>query len=434
MLSNKRGEKMKELIQQRLKHITNLKDRKMLRDVLEDVYTHIVDYNMDMYNKLEQRIYNEIDDPLEKFYIYSTILDRKEIDPISAFFHPMIPQEVELDNYNFDEIAEQIVAGTPVILASIFLQCDAMTFQQILQNKKQYTAFIKTDKNTYKANVTLKQCTKYIHQIENIYHIFQINGVQWNTINCPYAYRFVDVVLQSDITLGSDEKITEITVDLEEYEKYKILNHIPVWNIDHITLSDKSFPMPAKDRINYEHIVSIEQEGTQNGYMADTENTDFEYLKRYQNNLVMVSCQEKQHDWSFIKIENSSNLKNKEQFHYEIFSNKRELGFAGRFAATKSLIIRTKGELARLLQHYETANDLILKDTEILEHYPKPPQTIDYNHFIDDNIRIDKFKKVMLLKFEAKNKQDAFILDKMSFIVSEIQLLFPEYRCIGEIT
>ena len=144
MLSNKRGEKMKELIQQRLKHITNLEDRKMLRDVLEDVYTHIVDYNMDMYDKLEQRIYNEIDDPLEKFYIYSTILDRKEIDPISAFFHPMIPQEVELDNYNFDEIVEQIVAGEAVILASIFLQCDAMTFQQILQNKKQYTAFIKT--------------------------------------------------------------------------------------------------------------------------------------------------------------------------------------------------------------------------------------------------------------------------------------------------
>ena len=77
---------MKELIQQRLKHISNLDERRMFRKVLEDVYTHIVDYNMDMYDKLEKRIYNEIDDPLEKFYIYTTILDRKDVDPISEFF------------------------------------------------------------------------------------------------------------------------------------------------------------------------------------------------------------------------------------------------------------------------------------------------------------------------------------------------------------
>ena len=35
---------MKELIQQRLKHISNLDERRMFRKELEDVYTHIVDY------------------------------------------------------------------------------------------------------------------------------------------------------------------------------------------------------------------------------------------------------------------------------------------------------------------------------------------------------------------------------------------------------
>ena len=39
----------------------------------------------------------------------------------------------------------------------------------------------------------------------------------------------------------------------------------------------------------------------------------------------------------------------------------------------------------------------------------------------------------MLVKFEAHNKEDYLMLDKMSFIVSEIQILFPEYHCIGEI-
>ncbi|MCI9355639.1 MAG: hypothetical protein HFE58_12765 [Firmicutes bacterium] len=423
---------MKELIQQRLKHISNLDERRMFRKELEDVYTHIVDYNMDMYDKLEKRIYNEIDDPLEKFYIYTTILDRKDIDPISEFFHPILEEETQ-ELFDLSEITEKLNAGEKVILTSIFLKCDALTFQEILKSEKEYKSFIQTDKSKYEVKVTLQQTTRYSGEIEKIYHIFQMNGSQWNTINCPYAYRFADIVLQTDTVIGNDENITEITVDLEEYEKYKVLNHIPVWNIKHITLSDKSFPMPAKDRINFEHIVSIEEEGTENGYMADLGNTDFEYLKRYQNNVVIVSHYEKQNQWSFVKIENNTNLKDRQKFTYEILSNKRELGFAGRFASVKSLVIRTKGEIARLMQCYETAKDLTFKEVEILEQYKKVQQTSDCNHFIDENIRVDRFKKIMLIKFEAHNKEDYLILDKMSFIVSEIQILFPEYHCIGEI-
>ncbi len=426
------GEKMKELIQQRLKHISNLDERRMFRKVLEDVYTHIVDYNMDMYDKLENRIYNEINDPLEKFYIYTTILDRKEVDPISEFFHPILEKETE-ELFDLSEITEKLNAGESIVLTSIFLKCDALTFHEILKSNREYKALIQTDKNKYEVKVILKQTTRYMEEIEKIYHIFQVNGSQWNTINCPYAYRFVDIVLYTSTMFENSETITEITVDLEEYEKYKVINHIPVWNIKHITLSDKSFPMPAKDRINFEHIVSIEEEGTENGYMADLGNTDFEYLKRYENNIVIVSHYEKQNNWALVKIENNSNLKDRQKFIYEVLSNKRELGFAGRFASVKSLVIRTKGEIARLMQCYETAKDLTFIDVEILEHYPKIQQTTDCNHFIDENIRIDRFKKIMLIKFQANNKEDYLILDKMSFIVSEIQILFPEYHCIGEI-
>ena len=48
-----------------------------------------------------------------------------------------------------------------------------------------------------------------------------MNGSQWNTINCPYAYRYVDIVLQTSTMFENSENITEITVDLEEYENIK---------------------------------------------------------------------------------------------------------------------------------------------------------------------------------------------------------------------
>ena len=424
---------MKELMAERLKHVTNLEERRRLRGVLEDVYSHIVDYNMNMYELLEQRIYNEIDDPLEKFYIYTTILDRKDIDPISDFFHHMLEEEVKEGYYDLAEIAEQLNGGKKIPLTSVFLSCDAMTFQEIVHSQREYKGYIKTDKDIYEISVTLHQSTRYQEEIEKLYHIFQINGIQWNTINCPYAYRFVDIILHSDTKLGLGEKITEITVDLDEYEKYKVLNHIPVWNVKHIIAQDKSFPMPAKDRINYEHTVSIEEEGVENGYMTDFGNQEFTYLKRYQNSLIIVSQQEKQDKWALVKIENSKNLKTREQFYYEVLSNQRKLGFGGRYTTVKSLVIRTKGEIARLLEAYEAGRELVFQDTEILESYAKPQQTMDCNHFIDENIRADRFKRIMVIKFQAKDREDYLVLDKMSFLVSEVQLLFPEYRCIGEI-
>ena len=134
-----------------------------------------------------------------------------------------------------------------------------------------------------------------------------------------------------------------------------------------------------------------------------------------------------------VKIENSKNLKTREQFHYEVLSNQRKLGFGGRYTTVKSLVIRTKGEIARLLEAYEAGRELVFQDTEILESYAKPQQTMDCNHFIDENIRADRFKRIMVIKFQAKDREDYLVLDKMSFLVSEVQLLFPEYRCIGEI-
>lgn len=54
------------------------------------------------------------------------------------------------------------------------------------------------------------------------------------------------------------------------------------------------------------------------------------------------------------------------------------------------------------------------------------------NPFISDNVRVEHDKKIMHLGFR-KRGTDSFILeDMMSFLVSEIQMYFPEYKCEGE--
>jgi hypothetical protein len=348
--------------------------------------------------------------------------------------HPMVPTDLDDVVYDMAAMNESLTTGAPVVMASVFMGCSAPMLAQSLARKRAYKGYVTTDKGTYEIGARLKRCTKYIDAIEGLYRAFQNNNVEWGTVNCPYAYKFVDVVLDTALQLENREKIKEITVDLAEYEAYKVPNAVPLWNVTTMPARDAEFPapMPAVDRILYEHKIALEALGAQNGYMVALGNNDYIYQRRTEDALIIASAVNNQAAWELLQISHISNLKQK-QYPYETVSNKRDMGFAGKFSGVKSLVIRTRGEIARLLQSYDTGRQLAFRHVEILDRYNKPPQTFDFNTFVDDNIRVDPYKKVMLVAFESGG-DDKLIYDKMSFLVSELQILFPEYKCVGELT
>jgi len=230
--------------------------------------------------------------------------------------------------------------------------------------------------------------------------------------------------------LAEGAVINEITVDLGEYDHYKQVNIIPMWNIKTIEVMENSFPMPAIDRINYEHSIPLDNK--QNGYLVAMESPDFMYTIRRENELVIVTTNDDQQPWQLLQLEHISNMK-RPGIPFEMLTNNRDRGFVGRFHAVKSIVIRTEGEVARLLCSYEQSKTAVFQGMDILEKYEKPIETIDYNCFMDDNIRVDANKMVMLLKFKVHGGEKFLVYDKIAFLVSEVQLIFPEYHCIGEI-
>ena len=426
---------MKKLIQDRLNTISDLDERRMLRNVMLDVYENVVNYNMDMYERLEHRIYSEITDPKESYYVYTSIDTIDNIDPIDDFLHPMIPSDLEDTVYDMKGMNEKLQSGEPVVIASVLMKCNASMIKSMLERERVYKGYVKTDKEVYEVDVQIKQCDKYIKEIEKLYRVFQNNSIEWGTINCPYAYKFVDIVLSTPLPLEQNEQIKEISVDLAEYEQFKVPNAILLWNIVRFKARDAEFPtpMPVVDRIVYEHTIALEAYGIQNGYLVALDNRDYIYRRRKPDELTIVSTDNEQASWEILKVESISNA-GQRTYPFELMSNRRDLGFSGKFSSAKSLVIRTRGEIARLLQSYdEVSKQVQFREVEILEEYNKPYDTFDFNTFIDDNIRIDRYKKIMLITFSATDVDDYLLSDKMSFLISEIQILFPEYKCIGEL-
>ena len=97
-----------KLIKSRLERISNLDDRRMMKRVLNEVFEEVVDYNMKMYENLEKRIYDEIEDPLDGLYIYSGLINKADADPISGFFHPVVPADLENEIFDMSEISQKI--------------------------------------------------------------------------------------------------------------------------------------------------------------------------------------------------------------------------------------------------------------------------------------------------------------------------------------
>jgi hypothetical protein len=330
-----------------------------------------------------------------------------------------------------NEINEKLKEGKEIVLTSVFMKCNGLEIRQMIDQNKAYKGVVKTDKDTYEVNIKLKRCMKYINEIKNLYKIFQYNAKVWNTVNCIFAYKFVDIVLESNLRFDEGEKITEISMDLGEYEKYKLSHVIPLWNVKQVKVQDNAFPIPAQDRINFEHSVSLDELGIQNGYMTNFTDNDVMYVKQYEKELVIVSSNSGQAEWKLIQIDNVKN-NSKKHYDFELVSNNRNIGFIGKYSSMKAMTVRTKGEVAKILTSYEMSRNITFEDVEILNSYSKEEQTINCNEFVDDNIRVDKYKKIMLITFRT-NIQNYLTLDKMSFLVSEIQILFPEYKCIGEI-
>lgn len=421
---------MKDIIIDRLNKIEDLEQRKILKNIMQGVFTNLIDYEENVFKDIEARVFNEIEDIGKKYDIYITICDKNKVDPVDEFLHPIFKEDIEDKKYDIKEMLQKLKNKEKVKLATVFINSSYITIKELIHNERSYEGKLITDKGIHKIEIKLEQNKKYMKEIEKLYDIFQSNSLSWRTINNPYANKFFDVALIKCEEITEEEEIKEISLNLEEYEKYKMIDIVPLWNIERVNLKSSGFPVPAIDKVNFEHLLSLKKLGVDNGYLVDAKE-EVSYIKRTENELTIVSPKEKAGSWKIFKIVQPQ-LEEIRKCEYRLVSNSRIDGFINRFSQKQASIIRTRGEINRIINSFEVSKDFELMAIEIEDEKEKG-MTYDMNSFIADDIRLGDNKKIMTLKFEAQLKDSTIIYDLISFLVSEIQLYFPEYKCEGEL-
>ncbi|MBC2149346.1 normocyte-binding protein [Listeria booriae] len=417
---------MEKLFQDRLKKIDNLEDRKLLKDILNGVFSGLVKHTQSELKALETRIFNEIEDVESKFDIYASLVSKEMFDPIHPFLYPMNVADISEQEGFFEDIKEAVLKNEEVRFGKIFLACDYLELRQIvnLLVDRQFSGELVTTMGVHPIQIKLVVDDSYLRQIEELYSIFIENDMPWRTIFQPYIYKFMRIELDSTVTLQSKEEITAVSFDLEELEPYQHVNQVPLWNIKPFQVKNASFPVPAQDHVNYEHAIYMNFYDQMSGYLVDAQGLDISFIRREDDALTITSANERVLQWSLLQVIQPREIQDK------LLGNHRVELFTDRFSRKEGQIVRSMCEISRIINAFTAMKDVVLEKVDIREASQAIEETYALNPFIKDNIRQDTTKKVMQLFFKT-TELTMITRDKMSFLVSEIQLYFPEFHCVG---
>ncbi|WXR61487.1 hypothetical protein WG909_14450 [Peptostreptococcaceae bacterium AGR-M142] len=425
---------MLDKIQKRINEMDNLKDRATLKELLNDILIPLYEHDNLMFETLNKRIFDEIEYEDNDFSIYTTVVSKIDYDPLNYFLHPIINNKMNKD-LNAD--IKEALNKNKIKLDEVFLKLDYLKLKELRRKEIIFSGKLITDKNSYDAKFSLEKNKSFKEKIENLYKVFIKNNIRWKSFNTTYLNKILDIyMIDFDISkIDYDEKIIDYQIDFFDYKEFIVKDIIPLWNIENKKLSTTGFPMPCEDKVNYEHKIEIIDEENKESYLLNSIENNIKNIRQTKNGMIIIVEEDKPKEWEVLRLIKKKQSK-LDRYEYEITSNKKDNSFINRLNNYNNANIKTKAELKRLLNSFEVSKGMEFVELNIVNKYDKEIQTYNMNDFIEDEIRECESNRVMVIKLkinEEDKKLEFLKRDKLSFLVSEIQMYFPEYKCVGEL-
>lgn len=274
----------------------------------------------------------------------------------------------------------------------------------------------------------------YEKAIDNLFQVYCLNNLKWKTVLNPYLNKMflLEIVEFDEKIVSLLDGNEEIIIEKGELDFNWHEDIILCWNIKESTIISDGIIRPTKDRIHLENILNFTS--NKNIYICPLENCHIYLVEKVGiDQLLIISEDIKNNSWKIWEIKNidSNKLKN---LSYGYYSNKMNLHFINKLKLEKDLRIRTIVELERILYSFDIFKEYFKFLTVSIEDAKEniKYKNYDLNPFILDEFKLKEYQKILKIKVK-KRKDNEFTIDILSFILSEIQLYFPEYYCVGDI-
>lgn len=423
---------MQQYIRKRMMEIPQLEERALYKEIVGRVMLELYEYNQTSYRRLEERILRESTPKQSSYAIYLTMTDRAHYDATDTFMYPMWEEDVTKKEILTKDINEAIQNQQPMRLYTIFLQASASAICRLLREERAFSGVIRTAKREYKGTFQIRRNETYLNMIEELYYIFAANNQSWITVCEAYLTKMLDVYLCFAESIPDKDEIREIYVDFEEYSDMVRHEMIPLWNLQKVCEKTSTYPEPSIDKINYEHQIFAHRLKQDCEYLVMNTDVEITNIRRMGGDLLISCPLDKPCEWKLYQVNKKDE---RAQYPYPLLGNQYKESLSGDITEMYRRSIKTKGEMARLIEAFSYVEYVNFCGMEIRECIPKEWEYSNYNmdDFIQDEIRIGNCKQVLLLTFAPMVADYYLNEDIMSFLVTQVQKLFPEYLCRGRL-
>lgn len=400
-------ENRKELLKSRISQIQDPVQKRLLQDVLVDVFGQLLDYSEESFYNLEQKIDHERDDSDSHYYIYTGVCKKDGLDSASRSLF-----EIQRDEQK-----------TPGYLGTLFLACDYLKIHACLSGL--FRAEVETDLGNYRTTVSFSYSHTYLQAMEELYLQFMANRRQWHTINCPFLYKMLDITDREGV-VPQDAVILKVGIEMGELSDYVMDDMVLVWNVAE-EICKPTAEMSVAGNVSY-YVHRIPKEDNDAGCLAVPEGEDLFSVIFSEREILVRTENEAHQQIKLLKIEPMYQEKDHTALEFPLQTNLRNLRHADRQALSQPRYLWTKGEVERMLGSYEVFQEFDLID--IRPDVPQELEPISMNPFIRVRSFLKQKRKIAVV-LHAKDGEDIFRYEKMYFLLAELQLCTDEYEWIG---
>lgn len=414
---------MKELgkiIEIELKKLS-LEERRLFREDSLKTFYELLEKTTQNMSSFENHILESIGQESDDVNIETILVPEDMMYLFEESYSSILKKETE-------ESFLETIESEEKIYKRIFIN-DSYDKIQELDGKK-LKGSINVKGEVYSVNFMLKHDIELIKRLEFLYDVFSLNSVKWKTYNSPYVRKaFVLKVIDFDESIyNSIDGTEEIVIEKEDLKEKWIEDHTLMWNIKETIINGDGLIRPTINRIHYEHTILLED--IKNVYLTPTEHHVYHILKPNNETLKIFTSEAGEILWRILRIGDKDYSKSN-QLKYSFFTNKSDLSFVNKLKLDRNIRIRSEGELKRIIYSFSKIREYFkFCGVEISQSKEGVFPLYEVNSFIVDEFSLKGKLTYLKLSFEFL-KIDIYTMDLLSFLISEIQLYFPEYKCVG---
>lgn len=416
---------IKKIIENELKNL-EVDDRILFRKTSLKTFEYLVNNLEKRMEDFEAKILDSTISQEDNMNIVTMIVPKDDFYLYEERFSPVLPSD------EIDKKLLEILDTEEKIYKKIVLNADRDKFLGLEEIEINGTAHI--EEKEYSFTFKLEKDNEYMEKVKEIYEVFGLNGMKWKTLNVPYFNKIFKLKIKDydrEIleVLKKVDKNIEIVIEKNELERYWMEDYILVWNILRMSMMGNGEIQPTKDRIHYEHTLFFND--IRNIYLCPDKDIYIYYIQRIGTGFRIVTDENREMKWEFIKISDVDEKVCEKKLGLPVFSNRMNLSFINKIKMENDIRLRNLGEIKRIVNSFTDVTSRIeLINVEVTDHEKKYVATIDLNPFMIDEFKLKGENSNIYLYFREL-KRDVYIKEIMDFIISELQIYFPEYRCRG---